>query len=90
MLPKRVKIKPSTRFKRSFIKLPKNIQRLAVEKEAIFVKNPFEPQLRTHKLKGKLSGLWSFSLNYSYRIVFEFIRKDQVIFYDIGNHQIYR
>lgn len=57
MLPKRVKVKPSARFKRSFIKLPKNIQGLSVEKEAIFVQNPFDPQLKTHKLKGKLKGL---------------------------------
>jgi hypothetical protein len=58
MLPRRIKVKPSTRFKRSFVKLPKNIQRLAVEKEAIFVKNPFEPQLRTRKFKEKDQSLF--------------------------------
>jgi mRNA-degrading endonuclease YafQ of YafQ-DinJ toxin-antitoxin module len=63
---------------------------MAVEKEVIFVKNPFNPQLKTHKLKGKLKGLWSFSVTYSFRIVFEFINDDEVIFYDIGDHKIYQ
>ena len=85
-----VKVKPSSRFKRSFAELPFNIQNLAVKKEAIFVRNPFDSHLKTHKLKGKMKGLWSFSVTYSYRIVFEFIKKDQVIFYDIGDHKIYQ
>jgi len=29
---------------------------------AIFIANPFEPKLKTHKLSGKLNGMWSFSL----------------------------
>ena len=90
MLIKRVKVKPSSRFKRSFIKLPAHIQKLAVDKEAIFVNNPFDPKLRTHKLKGELKGLWSFSVTQSYRVIFEFIKKDEVIFDDIGNHRIYQ
>jgi mRNA-degrading endonuclease YafQ of YafQ-DinJ toxin-antitoxin module len=27
----------------------------------IFAKDPFDPQLKTHKLSGKLKGLWVFS-----------------------------
>jgi len=63
---------------------------LAVEKEAIFVSNPFNHQLRTHKLRGKMRGFWSFSVSYSYRVVFKFINKDTALFYDIGDHQIYQ
>jgi mRNA-degrading endonuclease YafQ of YafQ-DinJ toxin-antitoxin module len=54
------------------------------------VNNPFDETLKTHKLKGKLKEFWSFSVNYSFRIVFEFIKKDEVIFYDIGDHRIYQ
>ena len=38
----------------------------------IFVKDPFDPKLKTHKLSGKLKGLWVFNgysitfLSYSY------------------------
>lgn len=52
MLAKRIKVKPSTQFKRSLAKLPADVQRIAVKKETIFVSNPFDAQLRTHKLKG--------------------------------------
>ncbi len=89
-MPKRVKVKPSNRFKRSLAKLPPHIQKVVIKKEAIFVNNPFDKTLKTHKLKGNLKDFWSFSVNYSFRIVFEFVKKDEVIFYDIGDHQIYQ
>lgn len=87
---KRITVKPSSRFKKSLAKLPPRIQKITIEKEAIFADNPFDKSLRTHKLKGKLKEYWSFSVNYSYRIVFMFIGKNEVIFYDIGDHGIYQ
>ncbi|HPI20887.1 MAG TPA: type II toxin-antitoxin system mRNA interferase toxin, RelE/StbE family [Candidatus Kapabacteria bacterium] len=53
--------------------------------------NPYEPSLRTHKLKGDLDGTLSCSVDYDYRIVFEFInieefnRKD-ILLLSIGSH----
>lgn len=35
--------------------------------------DPSHPRLRTHKLKGKLSGSWAASVNHDLRIVFEFV-----------------
>jgi addiction module RelE/StbE family toxin len=43
------------------------------EAMSIFSQNPFDPKLRTHKLTGKLKGLWSFSVSYNYRVIFRFI-----------------
>lgn len=34
--------------------------------------DPFQPTLKTHKLKGELLGRWSCSIDYSNRIVFKF------------------
>jgi len=34
-----------------------------------FSKNPFTPRLRTHKLTGKLEGLWAFSIAYDCRAI---------------------
>lgn len=49
--------------------------------------NPSHPSLRLHKLKGNLSDLYSVSLNMKYRILLDFIiRDDQVILIDIGDH----
>ena len=48
---------------------------------------PWHPSLRLHKLKGNLSDLYSISLNMKYRILLDFIIKDdQVILIDIGDH----
>ena len=49
--------------------------------------NPLHPSLRLHKLKGKLSDLYSVSINITYRISMEFIiNKDIIIPVDVGSH----
>ena len=52
----------------------------------VFSKNPFDSGLRTHKLTGKLEGLWACSVTYDYRIIFRFLSKDEVLLIDIGGH----
>ena len=76
-------------FRKSYQKLPRNIQNLVDRKDILFRKEPFHPSLRTHKLHGPLDGLWSFWITRDYRVLFELV-KDGVIFYDIGTHGIYR
>lgn len=52
--------------------------------------NPHHPSLRLHKLNGKLDDYYSVSLNLKYRILLDFIiRNDQVILIDIGGHELY-
>jgi addiction module RelE/StbE family toxin len=51
-----------------------------------FSQNPFDPKLRTHKLTGKLKGLWSFSVSYDCRVIFRFINDRDVLLIDIGSH----
>lgn len=49
--------------------------------------NPFHPALRLHKLKGRLSELYSVSINISYRITLDFfIEKDHIVPIHIGSH----
>ena len=49
--------------------------------------NPNHPSLRLHKLRGKLSALYSVSINISYRIsIYFFIEEDKIIPIDIGSH----
>jgi toxin HigB-1 len=49
--------------------------------------NPFHPSLRLHKLKGKLAGLYSVSINISYRITIEFlIQKNLIVPISVGSH----
>ena len=53
--------------------------------------NPGHPSLRLHKLSGRLSGLFSISINISYRMTIHFIiSKKQIIPVDIGSDdQVY-
>lgn len=49
--------------------------------------NPQHPSLRLHKLKGKLQTYSSVSINMKYRIMIDFVIKDDVIILiSIGSH----
>lgn len=52
----------------------------------IFIRNPFDERLKTHKLSGKLKDLWNFSVDYDVRIIFYFVDEQKVIFINIGKH----
>ena len=84
-----MKIGFSSSFKRAFkkkIKGRKDLETKFWQKVEIFMKDPFDRSLRTHKLSGKLKDLWSFSLEYDLRVIFYFAEKDKVVFVDIGKH----
>ena len=76
-------------FAKQFSNIPKIIQKKACKKEAIFKENPFHPSLRLHKLKGKLEGLWSISIDMRHRIIFKPLENGVVLFVSIGVHAIY-
>jgi len=77
-------------FKRDYKKLSGMLQDLLKKKGQLFEQEPFHPLLRTHKLSGKLRGLWSFSLDYRCRVLFRFRGKDEVELLRVGDHSIYR
>lgn len=52
----------------------------------LFVENPFNPRMRTHKLTGKLEGLWAFSVTYDCMVIFKFLDKGEILLVDIGGH----
>ena len=89
-------IRPVTRihitsaFTKSYRKLPHQIQEVAKKKDKWFRHNASDPRLKTHKLRGELQGYWSYSVNESYRVLFRFVGSDEVIYYDVGTHDIYR
>jgi len=50
--------------------------------------DPNHPSLRLHPLKGKLTDLYSVSINISYRITLEFfITKKEIILVNVGHHE---
>lgn len=85
-----IKIDYTHQFIRDFKNLSPEKQKLANKKERIFKQDPFAASLKTHKLTGKLFGYWSFSVNYSDRVIFRFTDESHVLFYRIGSHDIYK
>ena len=76
-------------FKRIYKKKVKNNQELKKrfwDAMEIFLKEPLNPRLRTHKLSGKLEGFWAFSVTYDHRVIFKFLDKDKILLVDIGGH----
>jgi len=79
-------------FVRALNSLEQDLQEEALQKIEAF-KNPKNHKaLRVHKLKGKLPAYHSFSVNYKYRIVFEWIGKGKKAagLIAIGDHDIYK
>jgi addiction module RelE/StbE family toxin len=83
-----VMFKPS--FVRQFKKLPPDLQEEIQEAIHIFRKDPHHQQLKLHKLQGKLQGLWSFSVNYKYRIVCQQKEASAWSLVAVGDHDVYR
>jgi addiction module RelE/StbE family toxin len=55
----------------------------------LLAEDAFHPQLRTHKLKGKLKGSWACSVGYDLRIVFKYVRHEgteAILLETIGTH----
>ena len=84
------KVEVSSRFKKSFRRLHPRIQRKAISKIKIFKANPFNPRLKPHPLSGKEKECWTFWIDYHYRIKFIFLKDEEVLFLDVGTHNIYK
>ena len=85
-----VKIYPSTRFAKSYRRLPARIQILAKKKDKLFRNDVFHLTLKTHKLSGKLKENWAYSIDRRHRVMFRFVNKDEVVYLDIGTHDVYQ
>ncbi len=77
-------------FVRAYKKLPLDIQTKAEKAEALFRADPFDARLKTHKLSGRFSRFWSFSISARCRIVFAFAKNDVAHFDLIGGHEVYK
>lgn len=79
----------TARFLRSFRKLPLDVQDDCHRVINIFRKRDGVEKIKLHKLHGKMSGLHSFSVNFSFRIVIK-KEKGKVYFMDVGSHTLYK
>jgi mRNA-degrading endonuclease YafQ of YafQ-DinJ toxin-antitoxin module len=83
---------PSAAFIRSGRRFARRQPQLASELEsvlALLAENAFHPQLKTHKLKGRLAGSWACSAGYDLRVVFEFVKhkgEEAILLESAGTH----
>ncbi|MCK4918271.1 MAG: type II toxin-antitoxin system mRNA interferase toxin, RelE/StbE family [Candidatus Pacebacteria bacterium] len=85
----KVKIYYKNSFLKKFKKLPISIQQKVLKKEKIFIKDYFTPLLKTHKLHRRFKNFYTFSIDFEYRIIFDFDQNKNIRFYSIGKHDIY-
>ncbi len=81
-------------FRRAFKKQTRNNPKLKTQIFQVLEQlatDPFQPSLKTHKLKGSLEGLWACWVEYDSRIIFLFEGdpeggEDVILLVDIGSH----
>lgn len=86
-----IKVNFKSKFIRQYKKLTKELQIEVKERIDLFKRNPSNQILKIHRLGGRLKGSFSFSVNYQYRIIFEWKEKNKVaVLLSVGDHDIYR
>lgn len=88
-----MKIDYHKKFQKNYLKRIKsnrNLDRNFKEKIVLFVENSNDLSLKDHALTGKLKHLRSFSITGDIRVIYQRVKKDTVLFLDVGTHnQIY-
>lgn len=74
---------------RKIVKKQPELARNILNTLELLCEDPFQPRLRTHKLKGDLQDSWACSAGYDLRIVFKFVlneKKQAILLESIGTH----
>jgi len=83
-------IRQSSHFERKFRKLPEKLQIKIRKCSKVFAVDPFDPSFKTHKLHGERKNEWAYSIDFSLRITFIFVAKNEMLYTDVGTHdQVY-
>jgi mRNA interferase RelE/StbE len=78
----------SRRFKKSYKKLPQNIQEKADRKLRILAESPSHPSLQTKKMINQ-DDIWEARIDFHFRMTFE-VYENIIVLRTIGTHEIYR
>lgn len=73
-------------FSKSYGVLRKGEKERVDERLGVFTKNPFDPTLNNHPLKGKYSGHWSINIGGDLRAVYKMISPGRALFVVVGTH----
>ena len=76
-------------FVLQFNRLEFALQEEVLEKIEFFQNTENHEKLKVHRLKGRLSGRYSFSVNFKTRIVFSYVSKKEVVLLAVGDNDVY-
>lgn len=79
----------SPKFLKTVKKLKPNLQQEIIERVNLLKNESNHEVLRVHKLKGRLKGRYSFSVDYKNRIVFNHLDDNTIYLLNFGGHEIY-
>lgn len=82
-------------FGRNFLKKldksPEKIRERFEKRLALFIKNPFDPELHNHALHGTIAGHRSINITGDWRAIYENVGENDIWFVDFGTHsQLYK
>ena len=77
-------------FLRQLWSLEDDLQKETLGKIELFKEKKNHRILKVHKLKGRLAGRFSFSVDFRYRIIFTYLSKDEAVLHAIGDHDVYK
>jgi toxin HigB-1 len=77
-------------FSRKFKKLDPHLKEEVRDRISQFSENPEHPSLRAHPLKANLKGVFSFSINYKIRVLYQYLSEDEVVLLTVGSHDVYK
>lgn len=80
-----MEVRASSRFWRRARKLKPPQDQLLRAALRRFARDPMDPLLRTHKLKGDMSDLWSSMVDDDLRVLFQWNR-DECLLVNLGSH----
>jgi mRNA-degrading endonuclease RelE of RelBE toxin-antitoxin system len=84
------KMSNTSYFKSGYKLLPRQIQDLAKGVFEIMENDPYDPILRTHRLRRPLANYHAISVNHEYRIICRiYDAEKEIILHDIGTHEVY-
>lgn len=73
-------------FKKKYKKLKSGEQKKVQQRLRLFEKNPENPVLNNHELKGAYSGYYSINITGDLRVLYQLIRKDVAFFITVDTH----
>ena len=73
-------------FGKQFAKVSAQIKIKFSLRRDLFLQDPSYPLLNNHPLTGDRKGEWSFNVTADWRVIYEFVDFDTVVFLEIGTH----